>query len=206
MTIVAKKAFTGARGIDAVTLLSTDDIARRVRESQIDFAVQYLGSVTPEIVAHVTNAGLAFFPVTYADKFDGHATVQQLAALKLPKGVTTWLDVESVGTIDPYILQLRIDDWAALVDAAGYEPGMYVGPGAQLTSAELYRLKVRRYWRAGAVILDRNGQLAEPGCGYCMFQLRPSVTWGGVWSDIDFVQEDFRSRLPTWAVKENANG
>lgn len=202
MTLAAKQAFVGARGIDAVTLISSMDSARRVREAQVDFVVQYLGSVTPEIVSYVTDAGCGFMPVTYADKFDGYATVQQLARLKLPPLTTTWLDVEGVGTIDPLALQGKINDWAMAIDAAGFEPGMYVGPNSLLTSIELYRLKVRRYWRSAARIVDRNGELAEPACGYCMFQLLPSITWGGIFSDVDFVQQDYRQRLPTWAIKD----
>jgi hypothetical protein len=33
-----------------------------------------------------------------------------------------------------------------------------------------------------------------------MHQLYPSVTTAGVWTDLDFIQQDFRGRLPTWTV------
>lgn len=202
MSAIAKPAFVGARGIDSVELVSTPDAARRVHEAQTDFVLQYLGSVTPAIVSNILDAGLAFMPVTYADKFDPPSVVAELAALELAKGTTTWLDVEGISSMDPIALQLKINAWAAAVISAGFEPGMYVGPGCPLTSLELYRLKVVRYWHCGAKIIDRNGQIAEPACGWCMYQLFPSVTWGGIWSDVDVVQQDFRGRLPTWTMKQ----
>ncbi len=202
MTLVAKPAFVGARGIDSVELVTSPDAARRVREAQTDFVLQYLGTVTAAVVQNVTGAGLGFMPVTYADKFDGAAAVRELALLGIPPRVTCWLDVEGVASTDARTLIELIDGWGGLVDGAGYEAGIYVGPGCPLTSLELYHsLKtIKRYWRSGAKIIDRNGQLAEPSCGFCMSQLYPSVTWGGIWSDLDIVQEDFLGRLPTWAA------
>lgn len=201
MTLVAKRAFVGARGIDSVELVSSPDAARRVREAQTDFVLQYLGSVTPAVVQAITGAGLGFMPVTYADKFDAAATLLELTQLELPAGVTCWLDVEAIASMNPRELITRINAWGAAVEGAKGEPGIYVGPGCPLTSLELFHslTKIHRYWRCGAKIVDRNGQLAEPSCGFCMAQLYPSITWGGIFSDLDIVQEDFLGRLPTWA-------
>lgn len=192
MTLIAQNAFVGARGIDAVELVSSADAARRVREAQMDFVLQYLGSVTKEIVDNITGAGLGFMPVTYADKFDAAATLADLAALELPAGVTCWLDVEGIFSMNPRDLITRINAWGAAVESAKLEPGMYVGPGCPLTSLELFHslTNIHRYWRCGAKIIDRNGQLAEPSCGFCMSQLY----------HLDFVQQDFLGRLPTWAT------
>lgn len=191
-------ATVGARGTDSVTLIDTAEKAQALADAGSDFVLQYLGSVTSAIIDNVLAHGLAFMPVTYADKFDGAATVSELHALGVPDGCTAWLDVEGVASMDPQQLKQKIDAWATAVRAAGFEPGLYVGPNCALTGLELYQLGVVRYWHCGARILDRNGQLAEPGCGWCMYQLYPSVTWGGVWSDVDVVQQDFRGRLPTW--------
>lgn len=201
---IATPARVGARGIDAVSLVDTADKAEALKAAGVEFVVQYLGSVTHPIVQTILDADLAFSPVTYANRFDGPTTVRELSLLGLPPGVTVWLDVESVEALNPIALQAKINAWAGAVIAAGYMPGLYVGPGSVLTSFELYRLRVVRYWRCGARILDRSGQLAEPGCGFCMDQLFPSITTGGLWTDLDVVQEDFRGRLPVFTTQENA--
>lgn len=198
MNKAASVAVVGARGVDAVTLISTAAQAQGLKNSGIDFVIQYLGSVTAAGVDTILGAGLAFMPVTYADKFDGPKTVAELKALAFPAGCTVWLDVEGVGSTAPTTLKQQINDWATAVQTAGYQPGMYVGAGVPLTSIELYQLKVVRYWHSLSKIVDRNGQLAEPACGFCMYQLYPSITWAGVWVDVNFVQQDFQGRLPTW--------
>ncbi len=57
-----------------------------------------------------------------------------------------------------------------------------------------------RYWHSLSMILDRNGQLAAPGCGWCMYQLGPSRDWADVFVDVDFAREDFRGRSATWMI------
>ncbi len=198
MNRVTATATVGARGTDSVTLITTAAQAQALKASGNDFVIQYLGSVTSAIVDIILAAGLAFMPVTYADKWDGPTTVNELKALGLPTGCTVWLDVEGVGAMDPTALKAAINNWATAVQAAGFVAGLYVGSGCPLTSIELYQLKVTRYWHSLSRTVDRNGQDSCPACGWCMYQLFPSVTWGGVWSDVDFIQQDWQGRLPTW--------
>jgi hypothetical protein len=200
MNIVSATAKVGARGTDSVTLIQSATMAQNLKAAGVDFVLQYLGSVTAEHVGFILAAGMAFMPVTYADKFDGPTTVAELQALGMPKGITTWLDVEAVGTMDPTLLKSKINAWAKAVQAAGYVAGLYVGAGCPLTSIELYQLAVTRYWHSLSRTVDRNGADSCPACGWCMYQLFPSETVGGVWSDYDFVQQDWQGRLPTWAV------
>lgn len=205
MNFKTEEAFVGARGIDSVTLIDTPDKAAKLTKAKVDFVVQYLGSVSGVVLENICGAGLAVMLVTYANRYDGAATVDELRALNAPKGMTVWLDVESVGDLDPTTLRAKINAWAAAVSAAGYMPGMYVGPNCKLTSIELYQLQVVRYWHCGAKIIDRNGQIAEPGCGFCMYQLFPEITvggQGGVFVDFDVIQQDFRGRLPVWLRAE----
>lgn len=204
MNIVSMPATVGARGTDSVTLISTPAQAQALKAAGTDFCLQYLGSVTASIVSTILAAGLAFMPVTYADKFDGPTTVNELKAIAYPSGGTVWLDVEAVATMDPTALKTAINNWASSVQAAGYVAGLYVGSQCPLTSLELYQLRVTRYWKSASMIIDRNGALAEPACGWVMFQLNPSITWGGVWVDLDFIQQDDQSRVPTWAVAQPA--
>jgi hypothetical protein len=79
-------------------------------------------------------------------------------------------------------------------------PGVYVAPPQQLTSDELWSLRVVRYWKGGGSIRDRNGALAEPAhCGWCLTQMWPSQMCAGMLVDYDAVGEDFRGRLPSAA-------
>jgi Domain of unknown function (DUF1906) len=194
------QAFVGARGTDSVTII-TAATAAKFKTSGLDFCLQYLGTVTAAEVLAITAAGLAFMPVTYADQFDGLETVSELKALGLSEGCTVWLDLESIGTdIAIPTLKQQINQWATDVIAAGFQPGLYVGANSQLTSLELYQLSVVRYWHSESRILDRNGQPAEPACGYCAFQLYPTQIWEGVSVDLDFIQQDYLGRLPFWVV------
>ncbi len=193
-------AFVGARGTDSVTLITATSAAA-FKASGIDFVIQYLGSLTPQGVQDIVGAGLALMVVTYADKFNGAQTVAELRTLGLPEGCTVWLDVESIGpSVTVESLTNQINDWAAAVKAAGFMPGLYVGVGAQLTSAELYQLSVVRYWHSLSIVLDRNGAPAAPACGWSMFQLYPTTTWHGVSVDMDFCQQDYHGRLPVWVT------
>jgi hypothetical protein len=111
-----------------------------------------------------------------------------------------WLDVEAIALMDPTMLKVRINAWARAVQAAGFVAGLYVGEGCPLTSAELYALAVTRYWKSPSTILDRNGQLAQPACSWCVYQLNPLNTQlAGIRVDLDIIQEDDLRRLPSWA-------
>jgi hypothetical protein len=198
--MITVEAFVGARGTDSVTLIDAVTAAK-FKASGVDFVFQYLGTVTAQGVADIVAAGLGFMVVTYADQFDGPKAVAELRALDLPAGCTVWLDVESIGpTVTIASLKAQINSWAAAVFAAGYVPGLYVGANCQLTSLELYQLAVVRYWASESMIVDRNGQLAAPACGFCVVQCFPSVLWQGVEVDMDFIHEDYQNRLPSWVA------
>ena len=100
----------------------------------------------------------------------------------------------------------KINTWADAIANAGYQPGLYVGSPQPLSGAELYALKVERYWKAPSRVVDRFGRLGEPDCGWCMYQLWPQRHWPSdedpnrVWVDVGFVQQDYRGRMPSWVV------
>lgn len=197
----AQLARVGMRGIDAVQLVDAIH-ARDLKAAGIDYVVQYLGSVSPIGVQDIVAAGLAFSPVTYADKFDGDAAARELVNLGVPAGVTAWLDLEGapIMAMQPADLIIEINAWAHAVTASGFQPGLYIGSPQPLTGDELYALAVVRYWKAPSNVIDRNGVLTQPRCGFCQYQLWPSQTVAGVWADYDFIQEDLEGRLPTWCV------
>lgn len=196
-----ENAFVGARGIDSIILLN-DVQCKDLRASGVDFAMQYLGSVTADGVHRILDAGLAFMPVTYANKTNGASAVIHVKGLGLPAGCTVWLDIEGV-TDDAVTIKKKINDWCVEIIAAGYMPGMYVGAGCPLTSIELYSLKTVRYWHSVSRVTDRNGALAEPACGWAMHQLHPpNLKWAdtGIIVDVDCIQQDYRGRVPAWVV------
>jgi hypothetical protein len=204
--MIVEKAFVGARGIDSLPFsqAGTAAEAKRLATAGTDFVVGYLGAMTPKRLQDILSAGLAFMPVTYAGAYANGATdeIAQLKALGIPQGCTVWLDLEGPKAFKcpPGELIATINMWADAISSAGYIPGLYVGSPQPLTSGELYGLRVVRYWNALSREADRNGALAEPSCGWCMWQMHPSVTWGGVWSDVNMIGQDFKGRLPSWVV------
>lgn len=202
----AKLAEVGARGFDSWTFsrFGTMLQADLLRQSGMEFFVGYLGAVTPKILERVLTSGMSFMPVTTGGAYDGPTAVAQLQTLDLPHGTTVWLDLEgqnAIDTPDPQLMA-KIDAWAVAVENAGYEPGLYVGSPQPLSSEELWSLKVRRYWNALSSERDREGRLAEPRCGWAMYQVYPSVVWRrtNVLLDVDVISADYMKRLPTWVV------
>jgi hypothetical protein len=195
----SEKVRVGARLADTISLIDTPEKAKALLSSGIEGVFQYLGSVTPAVVQNVLSNELGFMPVTFANQFDGIRATAEMKALGVPPGTSAWLDVEACGSMDPTMLKGKINAWAGAMSHAGFIPGLYVGEGCLLTSEELFALGVVRYWASPSDIKDRFGQLARPSCLYCCHQLYPSVLWGGVTVDIDFVREDALGRLPAWA-------
>lgn len=185
-------AAVGARGVDSLAYSQSGDPAgaAALKTAGVDYFVGYLGAMSATRLAAVLGAGLAFMPVTFADAFNGASTVTQCKLLGLPAGCTVWLDLESA----PHVDAATANAWATAVRAAGYDPGLYVGANQPFDGAALFALGFDRYWRAP-------GLIPEPsGCGYCMYQLYPSVTRAGLLVDVDFVQADWRGRVPNWVV------
>jgi hypothetical protein len=189
---VSEKIRVGARLADTTTLIDTPEKAKALLDAGIEGVFQYLGSVTPAVVENILSNGLGFMPVTYADQFDGIRAVAEMKALGIPLGTTAWLDVEAVSTMDKTMLKAKINAWGSNVQYANHIAGIYVGEGNPLSADELYNLVVTRYWMSASIV-------PIPRCHYCVYQLFPTVVWGGVSVDLDFVREDAEGRVPTWA-------
>jgi len=101
-----------------------------------------------------------------------------------------------VGTLEPANLIAQINAWATNIAVARFQPGLYVGANALLTSAELYALQVVRYWKGMSRLVDRNGNIAEPSCGWCLSQFYKTVTLAGTQVDVDAIGYDYQDRLP----------
>lgn len=205
--LTTKPANVGSRGVDSLPFSGggTTAQAQALKAAGVEFFVGYLGAMNPARLAAVFAAGLAFMPVTFAGEYEDGAAdeVAQLKALGIPAGASVWLDLEGMKAFksDPAQLIAKINAWADTIAAGGWMPCLYVGVPQPLTSAELYALRVVRYWRGQGSIRDRNNALAEPaGCGWCMTQMFPSVTWGGVLVDANIIGQDYKARVPAWVV------
>ncbi len=205
----AELADVGAKGFDTTQPLTTAR-AEGLAAAGMRFAVRYLGSLTSAEVDTIHAAGMRVFPVTFGLKHGtppsailgsnfGMSSVLEMRKIGMPAGVTVWLDLEDMsGTAAD--IQAFVNAWATAVLAAGYRAGLYVGAGAVLTSKELYSLKVTYYWHSLSRVSDRNGAIAEPDCGWCMYQLYPSINVAGTLVDVDVIQKDYRGRLPSWCA------
>lgn len=197
--MIATAARPFALGVDTVVRLTHASACALKREG-MTFAVRYLGSLTKDELTAILAAGMAVMPVTFAKAYSGMSAIGHLRDLGIPEGATVWLDLEGEDS-EPAALSQKINAWAGQIIAGGYEPGLYVGAGCVLTSEELYRLRVVRYWDSVSRELDRNGKATAPKCDFCMTQLRPfNTTVGGVIVDVDVVQRDSLGRLPSWVV------
>jgi hypothetical protein len=209
MNRVAQAAFVGARGFDTIATIDATHAAS-LRAWGMQFAVRYLGSLTTEEVDVLLAAELAVMPVTYGVRHGtvldaslgtnfGFSSLHHAQVAGLPQGVTVWLDLESCTGTAADVIEF-VSSWTSPIIQGGYMPGLYVGAGALLSSAELYALPVVRYWQSLSKETDARGNLAEPNCGWTMIQLYNSIVAGGVLVDVDVVQKDYRNRLPMWCV------
>jgi hypothetical protein len=191
---------SGTRGCDTVLKITKPE-AHTLKAAGYDFVVRYLVSVTVPELADILSEGLAVSLVTYANSFDPSDEIAALQRLGIPHGVVVWLDVEDVHD-DPITLQHRINTWAKALVAAGYIPGLYVGANTLLSSIELYKLAVTRYWHSTSRVLDRSSNEAAPLCGWAMHQIHPpNLTRAGIVVDVDFVQEDYKGRGVTMVAE-----
>lgn len=207
MNLQSRPATVGARVVDSLPFSEggTPAQALALRAAGVDALVGYLGAMTPPRLGYLTDAGLAFMPVTFAGHYDGAIAVAQCRALGLPAGTTVWLDLEGQEAFGEGAgITPKLAAWATTVKAAGFVPGLYVGVPQPLMSAELFALPFERYWRGQGSIRDRFNALAEPTCGWSMVQAYPQHMRAGVLVDDDMVQQDYRGRVPTVACSSLA--
>ncbi len=194
----------GARVVDSLPFSQAGTVAqaKALRAAGVEGIALYLGVASKAQALAAGAAGLFAFGVTLGGHYDGALAVAQAKALGLVAGVTLFLDVEGKEAYDTQSAELvgKIDAWALAVQAGGYVPGLYLGSPQPLTSDELTRLAVVRYWKGQGRTVDRTGALAEPRPGWCMWQMFPSITLGGVLVDANIVGQDFKGRVPTVAL------
>lgn len=153
----------------------------------------YLDVITPKELAVCLASGLGFFGIGYAHESN---LIAQVKALGLPAGCVVYQDCESeAGPAESVIA--RINTCAASL--AGYQPGLYIGAGGLMTSAELSNLAATTYGKGCSRVTDRYGNVAEPSRGFAWIQGRPwNVVIAGKTYDVGFVQNDYRDEMPSF--------
>lgn len=176
------------------------DQANELASLDVDGVVGYLGAINRARMEYVLAAAMGFFAVTFGSAYDGRAAVAHLESLGSPVGMSVVLDLEGLGAFHsvPATLISSINGWSELIAGAGYMPCLYVGVPQPLTSEELTKLAVVRYWKGQGRCVDRYGHLAEPESGWCMTQVYPSIMLGDVKVDDNLVGQDYHGRVPAW--------
>lgn len=165
----ARKASPGAKGFDIDAPLTAAHCGAMLGSGYV-FCLRYIsrGTERPRDLNAaeaqvILGSGLALMPVQHFSGEDwspsgslgttyGQAAAANVTAIGFPPGVNVWVDIEGVatGTNTQDVIDYA-NNWFDAVTAAGFVPGLYVGPGVGLTPAQLYSaLKMKHYWRAGA--------------------------------------------------------
>jgi Domain of unknown function (DUF1906) len=211
-----RPATPGVKGFDA-NLVVTDAIAQSFVAAGYKFCIRYVGrlqmgshDLTTKEALTILDAGLALMVVQH---FKGEgwqpdgATGAQYGTnagrftkeIGVPAGVNVWCDLEGVAAGTP--TQNVVDfcnNWFDQVQAAGYEPGLYVGNSAGLSANQLFqKLRFKHFWRA--YNLNDDEVPATRGV-----QLRQKTGKGNVGSvttesyDDDFTQTDELGGNAVW--------
>jgi hypothetical protein len=213
--MITLPATAGMLGFDTDQVI-TLSLAASLKSSNFSFALRYI-SLEPEprpgdlsvgeieaildarlalgVVQHCCEPG--WLPSGPLGEVYGSFAANNLVALNLPVGITVWLDFEECSPATSEAAAVAyVNNWAQVVAAAGYQPGVYVGAGQPLSGDVLYwRLLTTRYWQSGSSVP------AVPYRGYCMRQA-PELAQpvAGVTLDRDIVTGDMLGGFPVLAA------
>lgn len=213
------KTASASLGFDTASLV-TASIAAAFREQGWMWCARYLRrdvhvnevpdtgggavSLSMQELSSLLAAGLAVVPVQFGDAklvpsaskgtSIGTAAATNAQTLGFPAGVTVWCDLEW-GANPPTDTQAVIDyvnAWAVPVAAAGYAPGLYVGPNVPLSGTQLYSLpKFAHYWKAASHtpwVANRGFQIIQG----------LTLTTNGISIDSDMICFDAKGDRPIW--------
>jgi hypothetical protein len=198
-------------GFDTIVKLTRADVTR-LASTGLSFACRYVGLGAPGAadldageVRDITDAGLGVMPVQYArtarwnastGQADGESAARRTIAIGLPPEVTVWCDLEGRIPLDA-VIEYAAGWYEGATNAGVRDPGLYVGAGVPLTSAQLFHdLPFRRYWRSLSQVPNVDVR------GYQLLQLFPDdLTISGVRVDLDVVQSDYQQTRPVWAIR-----
>ena len=210
----------GSHGLDTDTVLTAETAAAFASQGY-QFALRYIslsspqhpGDLTTEEAEAILGAGLAlgvvqhvrrdgWAPTAEMGTQDGQCAAANAEQIGLPTGMLIWQDLEGVvsGTADSPTASDVIgycNAWYDAVEAAGYVPGLYVGPQSILTANQLfYDLKTSHYWKSASRVPE------VPVRGFQMFQSIVPDPVNGVSIDADITRADDEGDQATFLYPE----
>ena len=196
----------GARLADTIAVITAAE-AKALKTAGIDGMIRYWESLASAEVTDILAAGMGLCVVGYSRQpgwvpsatlgaVDAQAEIMRCRALfgASLQDMILWCDLEGCAGPAP-VTAAYLDAFGAEVTAAGALAGVYVGatPGG-LDGPGLYAVPtISRYWRSQSFV-------PEPTCGYCLTQLYPTTSRGGVSVDLDFAGSDYHGRVANWLV------
>lgn len=153
-------------GFDTNTVVSTSVASAMAAQGYL-FCMRYLGltsqgshDLSTSEAQGILGAGMRLGVVQHATKstltaslgtINGTNAANNAKGVGIPGGVTVWCDLEGVHSADSSDTIAYVNAWASAVSAAGYVPGLYVGPNCGLSGAQLYSdLTMAHYWKAAS--------------------------------------------------------
>lgn len=153
------------RGFDANWALNATTAAA-AKAMGYDFVVRYIGRVAFHIgdlsgeeaaIIHAAGLGISivqhyegdgWLPTDDKGRNYGTYMAAEMAAIGVPVGVTAWVDVEGIGSIDPEQVIRYVNYWSdRVLTGGGYQPGAYWGWHNRLTPQQMYaRTRPTRHW------------------------------------------------------------
>jgi len=211
--VVQSSTSGGSLGFDADTVIAAD-VAALFRAQGYAFCLRYLSIGTPQDAGDLStaealdilNAGLALMPVQHVlkspwaptlalgNEFGANAAANA-QEVGFPAGVCVWCDLEGVaaGTAAQDVIDY-CTAWFEGVSAAGYLPGLYVGPDCVLDGAQLYALPFGHYWQAASQTPNLAGR------GYQMQQRLVRDPVNGIGIDANQTHEDSAVGRAKWLI------
>jgi hypothetical protein len=202
----------GARLIDTDAKINAE-CAQALKAMGIDGVIRYLSigsetsaDLTSDELSDILDAGLGVFvvqhvrypewyPTALQGADDGMRAVANMKAIGFPEGASCTLDWEGIATDadKSSVISYGRSFWTAI---QAYEPVLYVGDQVPLTGADLYALPFTHYWKSLSAV-----DAQTPACGWQVVQLHTNkpLSLCGIPIDYDFVQDDYRGRVPSWA-------
>lgn len=191
----------GTRGADTVSALSASSAAAMAAEG-ITFCIRYVSpndaSVTPLtaseaqtilaanlglMLAQQVDAGAIAFSTALGTQH-GQAAAASAQAIGLPMCEVVWLALTNIpASTSASALTSYYAAWYTAVYAAGFLPGLRVGPTEVLTASQLGYLAFSHYWQASDATVTPSPR------GYQLVQGRAG-TYGGVAASADTAQND----------------
>ncbi|MFT6501097.1 MAG: hypothetical protein ACJASQ_001207 [Crocinitomicaceae bacterium] len=209
-----QNAPSGLKGFDADTVI-TAAVAAQFKAQGYTFCVRYLSiesaqsnDLTPAEANIILDSGLALIPVQHVRRAGwspsglmgtayGTYAAENAAIVGFPERVSVWCDLEGIeqGTSAADVIDY-CNNWYDAVFSQGYVPGLYVGAGCILNSAQLYlNLKFQHYWKSESNVPDVDKR------GFQLVQHFHGQPVNGIGIDIDITQTDNLGGQVAWLFR-----